>query len=347
MGYIYALIVDEYDGVYIGKTVKTIKERFSEHLREAKKGISKSKLNEAIRNTQNNIQVIEIEQCDNSILHKREAYYIKLFNTVENGLNSLYGTPVSYNDRTIVTNIIADFVAGKPMIYLANKYKITYSYISKLMTRAGVSRNYIEQGEKTNKHKPVVVYTCAFEAIGKFESIKAAINWLNSSGYNIQNYNGYTRISQSCLIGNIAYGYRWQFLENLIYENKEFNTIFDIEAYKNGGDLVKNKHGLYESTNKTVSDARKPQSEQAKCIKCGKIINYNTKYCRDCYNKLDGMQRSGYVDRQVPEGVSFKHPLSEDELRELYPKYTLNSIARACGVSYTTMNKLAKKYGIK
>lgn len=347
MGYIYAMIVDGYDGVYIGQTIGTVKSRVNEHINEANRGISNSKINKAIRSAgKDGIEYVELEECTNSLLNSRETFYIKAFNSVENGLNTRYEGSVSHHERAYIINIIKDFKSGKSMLWLAKKYNLTYSHISKIMTSIGVHRDKVEKA-KSNKAKAVFMYNTEFKMEAKFKTIKDAIAWLNDNGNNVSIYNGYTRIKQSCYIGNIAYGHRWQFVDELLYEDKEFNTIFDIEAYKKCGVIEVNEYGRFESANEVVGKARKVQIKVTECQLCGKRIATGCKHCIDCYKELNAKGRNTYKNRQVPLDMKLVHPLSEEDLRKLYPKYTLNSIANACGVSYTTLDKLAKKYGLK
>lgn len=39
----------------------------------------------------NNFHIIEIEECNNDNLNEREKYWIKYYNSVENGYNATYG----------------------------------------------------------------------------------------------------------------------------------------------------------------------------------------------------------------------------------------------------------------
>lgn len=59
------------------------------------------------------------------------------------------------------------------------------------------------------------------------------------------------------------------------------------------------------------------------------------------------VKSNAYADRQVPEDLYIRYPFIKEELQQLYPKYTVNSIANHIGISYSTVNKWLKRYGIK
>lgn len=137
-------------------------------------------------------------------------------------------------------------------------------------------------------------------------------------GVTFNQKNFYYRVNQSCNNGCIAFGYRWR--------NK--GVVFTDE----------DKHRL----NTSIQTYR--------CKMCGTKIGYGSSYCKLCYDKLRKQKvdsYNSYKGRQVPEGTIINYPFIKEELQELYPKYTANSIAKYVGVSYSTVNKWLKQYGLK
>ena len=90
MGYIYKVTNKVNGKVYIGKTIKSIEKRWKEHLEKSK--INKTKFYNAINkyNVENFI-LEKIEECDDLILNEREQYWIRYYNSYENGYNSTGG----------------------------------------------------------------------------------------------------------------------------------------------------------------------------------------------------------------------------------------------------------------
>lgn len=351
MGVIYIIKNRVNSNVYIGQTTRDIKTRFREHILCAKNN-STTKLGEAIRNIGEQFFYIEeLEKCPDDELDSREIYYIKKYDSYNNGLNSTkggFGVLVDPNQN--IPNIVNDYFNGVSIVNIAIKYNLSANYIADIISKCNIKadRKNIEL-EKTNEAKAIVMYDMDFNAKMKFDSIMQAIEWLSNRGYMSFNImNGYTRIKEACNNGSTAYGFRWQYLNDLIYDNIEFNKKYDIEAYKNGGEIKINENGLAEVYNRNIEYIRNIKNNH-KCAICGGYKReIKAKMCRECYNKLDKSDRpNGFENRQVPKDMKINYPLTKEQFEELYPKYTINSIAKACGVSYTTMNKLAKKYGIK
>lgn len=90
MGYIYKITNNINRKIYIGKTTRTIKERWKEHLKKMNYG--KNKLYNALNKYEiDNFIIEEIEECDDDILNEREIYWINFYNSYENGYNSTGG----------------------------------------------------------------------------------------------------------------------------------------------------------------------------------------------------------------------------------------------------------------
>ena len=91
-GYIYKITNTINGKVYIGQTKQTIEQRFIQHKSHARTGQSHHKLARALRKYGDENFTIElVEICDYEILDKRERYWIKFFNSIENGYNILLG----------------------------------------------------------------------------------------------------------------------------------------------------------------------------------------------------------------------------------------------------------------
>lgn len=91
MGFIYKIYNDINDKVYIGQTGLTIEHRFKEHLAKAK---SEERKNLPIYNAMrkygiDHFFVEQIEETEN--LDEREIYWIKQYNSYENGYNATLG----------------------------------------------------------------------------------------------------------------------------------------------------------------------------------------------------------------------------------------------------------------
>jgi len=97
MGKIYLITNTINNKVYIGQTKLTLEQRFKEHQRPSKK-MSVSK---AIQKYGRENFIIELlEECDVHNLDERETFYIKKYNSYEEGYNNTIGGGSQYISHT-------------------------------------------------------------------------------------------------------------------------------------------------------------------------------------------------------------------------------------------------------
>lgn len=98
MGYIYKIVNDINDKVYIGKTSSTILRRWKEHLYDVnKRKNEKRPLYAAMQKYGiDHFDIVEIEKCDNEIINEREIYWIQYYNSFYNGYNATKGGDGSF-----------------------------------------------------------------------------------------------------------------------------------------------------------------------------------------------------------------------------------------------------------
>lgn len=351
-GWIYR-IYDTRNGIsYIGQTTN-INGRIKQHKYSIDKGLSTSKVYVYFRDVPKEYIGFEVIcKCTKDQLNALEDYYIKVYDTYKNGLNTA-SVSSAFRNQKVKDNhdkVYKDWLSGKSYTKISEETGLSITYISniiELLRKPGDIRNEVKS-EHTNKAKPIICYDKYFNFLARFSSTKSAIDYLERTrNARLSHYTAYVHLKQSALNGNIAFGFRWQYESDLHFDGKIFNTKWDIEAYKNGGKLVKNKHGLLECDNSIVKKAREVNYDSAReiksCKQCHRILSNKTsgELCSYC------MDHNTYKDRQVPDDLVVRYPFIKEELQELYPKYTVNSIAKHCGVSYTTVNKWLKRFGIK
>ena len=108
MGYIYRIYNDVNNHVYIGQTSMRISDRWSGHLSSARNE-NLSNYNDTIHKAMrkygiDKFHIEVIEKCDNDFLNEREIYWIKYYNSFENGYNETLGGDgcQKYNHKEIV-----------------------------------------------------------------------------------------------------------------------------------------------------------------------------------------------------------------------------------------------------
>lgn len=88
MGIIYKITNQQTGKIYIGKTIKTLKDRFAEHVSNGRKMAGASAISRSLREYGTINHTIEIlEECDNELLLMREQYWIDKLNSKYTGYN--------------------------------------------------------------------------------------------------------------------------------------------------------------------------------------------------------------------------------------------------------------------
>ena len=205
MGYIYKIVNDINDKVYIGQTKNTISKRWSTH-----KQMSKTHPNiiyKAMRKYGlEHFSIIEIESCDNSLLNEREIYWIAYYDSYNNGYNMNLGG----NYRNPCESAFKDKIL---QVYDENP-NLSYQQIADIVgcsiTPVSIFLNTYNRPSKYSQHKgrPVLQYDLNGNFIQEFSSANQAAKSLGKSE------GGHTSILNVCKnkpYYKTAYGYKWKF----------------------------------------------------------------------------------------------------------------------------------------
>lgn len=175
-GFIYKITNDVNDKIYIGKTLKTIEERFQEHLKDSRKeSLEKRPLYNAIRAYgEEHFQVSLVEECDIDKLSDREIFWINYYSSFAKGYNATLG-----GDGKILYNYeeIASFLkTGASNQEVCDKFgccKDTVSFIRKLYS--------ISPQKKHPQMKKINQYDLSGNFIQEFNSVGDAVRWLSET----------------------------------------------------------------------------------------------------------------------------------------------------------------------
>ena len=200
-GYIYKIVNDINDKVYIGKTLASIEKRFYEHCKDSK---DLHKENRPLYKAMNkygieHFSIQEIEQVSINDLSQREQYWINQYDSYHNGYNAtLGGEGKQVYDYEV---IIQSFLSGKIVKELAQEFECDQGTIGKVIALAGLD-------SRSNEHKrksiPISAYDLDGQLIQSFESSKQASEWLYQIGKTkSQNWDNIT-----ATIGRVANGKR-------------------------------------------------------------------------------------------------------------------------------------------
>ena len=340
MGKIYRISNNINDKIYVGQTTQPIRIRFAQHILEAMHNRRNSKLYKAMRELGvEHFYIEELEDCNNAELNNRETYYISKYNSYKDGYNSTSGG--SGGSKAIENIEVREFMDmyynGIPVVEIAAKFNISTKTVHVIKMILGMENTHGKFGEKSSaklagKPRTVIKYDSEFNAVRRYDTIKEAVDELNGKNSH------YYYIRESCLRGNIAYGFRWQYLDELLGEvagtEVYFNTIFDKNEYmSNGGKLHRLNNGLYKVDG---IDYTKYVGESARqvCPTCGTRLNKNN-ICDKC--RIDNTKQIKRSDDEIKIA----------RINELLDSgKNLTQIGNEFGVSANAIKTYCERHGI-
>ena len=173
LGYIYIIKNDKNNKVYIGKTTKTIEQRFKEHLKDYKKRKEEQRpLYNAMKYYGvEHFWIEELEKTNIENLEDREIYWINYYNSYKSGYNATIGGDgkILYDYNEIIELYKYGFLQKE----IAEKIGCSIDTVKKVLSSNDI------KGQK-NYHKKMM-HPISAEKEGKsweFNSQMEAANWL-------------------------------------------------------------------------------------------------------------------------------------------------------------------------
>lgn len=199
---------------YIGKTLKTIEERWKEHKRAYKR---KSYENRPLYRAMNkygieNFCIEEIANCSNEEINEKEQYFIKFYNTYHFGYNAtLGGDGKQYLDHSL---IIKTFNQNGLLKQTAQELGIHEDTVCEVLK----ANNILKPSRKETAEKlygvPVVMLSMDNETIKTFSTFtNAAMYIVEIQNRKKEDYIGIIpHIVHVCKgARKSAYGYKWEY----------------------------------------------------------------------------------------------------------------------------------------
>lgn len=205
MPYIYKIINDINNKVYIGKTLETIEKRWQQHCKDFQKESENSRPLYRAMNKYGieHFSISLVEECDKDSLSEKEKYWIEFYRSFKYGYNATVGGDGrSYCDYDLIFSLYKD---GFNLKQISEKLKYDVSTCSKALKTFGITTEEIKQQGRLVINKSVYqLDKDTEEIINIFPSIKAAYNSLNKeqSGHIAAVCNGKRKT---------AYGYKWKY----------------------------------------------------------------------------------------------------------------------------------------
>ena len=193
-GFIYKITNTINGKSYIGQTIQNVKERFYQHCAtKCSKAVSNMAIHRAIKKYgKSNFTVEVIEEIDSANLNDRERYWIKYYNSYNNGYNSTKGGQDGckpFKDLD-VESIIKEYNTGKSLRTLGTIFKVDKQTIKDLLIRHNVELRTTRTYKLIQKDRDKVLEDFA----SGFSRKEIMIKWNISKSYLSQLINGYRRI---------------------------------------------------------------------------------------------------------------------------------------------------------
>ena len=193
-GFIYKITNTINGKSYIGQTIQNVKERFYQHCAtKCSKAVSNMAIHRAIKKYGKSNFIVEvIEEIDSANLNDRERYWIKYYNSYNNGYNSTKGGQdgcKSFKDLDI-ESIIKEYNTGKSLRTLGTIFKVDKQTIKDLLIRHNVELRTTRTYKLSQKDRDKVLEDFASGLSRK----EIMIKWNISKSYLSQLINGYRRI---------------------------------------------------------------------------------------------------------------------------------------------------------
>ena len=209
MSYIYKIINDVNDKVYIGKTAFSIQKRFQEHCKDAFRDRNEKRpLYSAIRKYGTDAFSVElIEECDDAIAADREAYWIGVYKAYSTGYNATLGGDGKFlYDHEMIANHLKE-------------HPYTYDVANEFGCCVEIVRNIAKQYDiKLSSHdekraKFITAFTKDGDKIQSFESTIQAAQWCFDNGKCATLNSGVRSHISEVANGKrkSAYGYIWKY----------------------------------------------------------------------------------------------------------------------------------------
>lgn len=193
---------------YIGKTERSIAERWGEHLRHRK--TLDLPLHRALNKYGiDNFQIEQIEECSSAEVDARENYWIMHYDSCNSGYNCTLGGEggLLYISEQEIQEIITRYVSGERLDLLCKEYHHDYYSIKKVLEEREIKINTNAGPAKLSK-KIYAINPLTLTIEKEFESISAAARYICEPGRNPRAVGNH--ISKYKDTSTISHGFLWK-----------------------------------------------------------------------------------------------------------------------------------------
>lgn len=215
MPYIYKITNKINNKIYIGKTLRSIEERWKQHCSDYKRERCEKRPLYSAMNKYGieNFTIEEVEQCEESVLSEREKYWIEYYGSFKYGYNAtIGGDGKAYIDREKVINTYNQIGNIKETAKLLN---ISANSVNSILKNNNIKILTSSEVNKQKYGKSVNMYNLEGIFLRNFSSLWEAANYMvenNLTGCKPSTIKQH--ISEVCRgIRKTAAKYKWEFVD--------------------------------------------------------------------------------------------------------------------------------------
>ena len=205
MPYIYKIYNDINNLLYIGKTEDTIKNRWAKHIWSCQNEPQNYKLYNAMnRYGIDKFHIIQIEECPSEELSERERFWIKYYDSYNNGYNlTPGGDGCPIYDRNDILSLWQDGYNQQEISQIIGCERHT---VSRILKGFNIPEEELSKFKQGNSAKEVLLLNKdTLEIVGEFKSSADALRFLKLDPIKCSSL-----VSRACKNQKYsAYGYKW------------------------------------------------------------------------------------------------------------------------------------------
>ena len=193
-GFIYKITNKINGKSYIGQTIQNVKERFYQHCAtKCSQAILNMVIHKAINKYgKSNFTIEVIEEVESTNLNDRERYWIRYYDSYNNGYNSTKGGQdgIKLFKNLDTESIVREYKSGKSLREIGRLFNVDKQTIKDLLVRNNINLRTTRTYKLSQKDREDIIKDLSL-GLSRKEIIS---KWHISKGYLSQLINGYRRI---------------------------------------------------------------------------------------------------------------------------------------------------------
>ena len=193
-GFIYKITNKVNGKSYIGQTIQNVKERFYQHCAtKCSQAILNMVIHKAINKYgKSNFTIEVIEEVESTNLNDRERYWIRYYDSYNNGYNSTEGGQdgIKLFKNLDTESIVGEYKSGKSLREIGRLFNVDKQTIKDLLVRNNINLRTTKTYKLSQKDRKDIIKDLSL-GLSRKEIIS---KWHISKGYLSQLINGYRRI---------------------------------------------------------------------------------------------------------------------------------------------------------